>query len=219
LHGSVNRSRIHLCCAAQFPQVRDKGHREGRANLDALSALGMRKSDAGGMKKIPAQRGKRFTADDLMARGAIDCVTHNGAAQRGEMNANLVRASRVNIRLDQRECAEPQAHAPIGTRLAAFATASRHARAAVKVACDGQVNGSRVSFYFSVQQSKIGFLDVPLTKFLDELSVSGIREGNDQRAGCFLIQTMDDAGTQRATHIGQSLHSAETMQKRSHQSS
>ena len=129
------------------------------------------------------------------------------------MNANLVGAPCVEIRLNEGERAKAQPHTPIRARLAAFSAARGHARTPVQVARYGQINGSRFSFDLSMQQCDINFPYLPLPKFLNQLAVSGVVQGDDQRAGSFFIEPMNNAGTQRSANIGKAVDSPEAMQK------
>jgi hypothetical protein len=111
----------------------------------------MDKSDSRGMQEISAERRKLSGADSFLAWRAVKSVTDNGGAESRKMNANLMRTAGVEIRFDQREAIEMQAHAPIGARFATFAPSRRHARTAVEIACDGQVYGAFFAFQSSVQ--------------------------------------------------------------------
>src|ERR1700751_6393902 len=111
------------------------------------------------MQEIPAEWRKLSGADSFLAWRAVKSVTDNGGAESRKMNANLMRAAGVEIRFDQREAIEMQAHSPIGARFAAFAPSRRHARSAVEIARNWQVHASFFAFQFPVRQRHIWFLD------------------------------------------------------------
>jgi hypothetical protein len=71
-----------------------------------------------------------------------------------------------------------------------------------QVAGHREFDASGVAFYISVEQRDVGFLDLAFGELFDELQVSFIGEGYDQRAGSALVEAMDDARAERAADVG-----------------
>ena len=102
----------------------------------------MNKSNSRGVQEISFQRRQELSADAFLARRAVNRVAHDRTSERGEMHANLVSSAGVQARLDERKVSEPHAQPPVRTCLAAFGAPCCHARAAAKVARNGQLDDS-----------------------------------------------------------------------------
>ncbi len=166
------------------------------------------------MKKISIERGKKLGADALLPRRAVKRVAYNGTAERGKMDANLMRAAGMQIGFDQDEPIEAQTRTPVGASFAAFAAAGSHSRTAAQIARNGQFDLARVSFDFSMKQRDVGFLHEAIAKILDELAMRVVVARDHNRAGSLLVESMHDPGPQWAADGRQSRDPAETMQQR-----
>ena len=129
------------------------------------------------------------------------------------MDANLVGAARAQIGFDEGERAEAQAHAPIRAGGAAFAAASRHARAAAQIARNRKIDGACLAFDLPVQQRDVGFLHKPLLEILHELAMSFVRARHDNCPRGVFVEPMHDARPQRASDARKS-PAAKSVQKR-----
>ena len=109
------------------------------------------------------------------------------------MHADLVRAAGVQVRFDEREIAETQAQPPIRARFAAFAAAAGHARTAVQIARDGQLDRPFSSLHHAMQQREVCFLHATLAKFLDQFQMCGVVARDHNRPGSSFVQAMHDA--------------------------
>jgi hypothetical protein len=175
----------------------------------------MREGNARGVQEIATQRRQSLLANALFARRAVDGVTNDWTTERGEMDADLVRASRVNVGGDKGEITDMSESSPIGTGFAALAAASSHARAAVKIAGDGKFDTARIALRLAVEKSEVLFLDKAIAEGGGKLGVRCVCAGDDDGARGVFVEAMNDAGTQRTADGGETVGGVrEVMQER-----
>lgn len=148
------------------------------------------------MKKIAAERRKQSDASLRLRGRAIESVSNNRMAESGEMNANLMRASSVEIRFQKSVTGQAHADAPVGARGAAFATASGHADAAMQIAGDSQLDTACIVFQPAVEKGDVGLADLAITKLIGERAMDFVISRHQKRAGCFAVEAMHNSRTQ-----------------------
>ena len=112
------------------------------------------------------------------------------------MNANLMRASSVEIRFQK--CVTGQAHAdaPVGARGAAFAPACGHADAAMQIAGDRQLDAACVVFQPAVEKGDVSLADLAVAKLIGERAMNFVISRDQERAGGFAVEAMHNPRTQ-----------------------
>ena len=158
----------------------------------------MRKSDARGVQEIALEKGQVARAGAQAARRAVERVSHNRMPDGRKVRADLVRAPGVEHGLDQRAAIQARDHAPVGSRVAALGCARGHARAAARIARNGQRDRAGIARHLAVHQRQINFPDVSRTELFGEMFVRLVIPRHDHRARSFAVQAMHDARTQRA---------------------
>jgi len=181
----------------------------------------MIKSNPSGVEKIATKRRKKLLANALLSRRPIYGVTDDRTAKRGKVHADLMGAARMQISFNQSVIPDMRKGAPVGACLASFATARGHARAAMQVASDGKLNAARFAPGFriraTVKECDIFLGDKPIAEGTGESGVSSIAAGDDDGAGCFLIQPVNNSRPQRASHRRKPGGASETMEERSYE--
>src|SRR5690348_5488299 len=128
---------VRTGCARDCAQVLAELARERSANFDFLHRARMAESQARSVKKISRQRSQIFCSRLRLPRRAIQRVADHWMAQCGKMNANLMRAARVQVSLDQAETRKAQSQPPVGARRAAFLSARGHPGSTMQIARHG----------------------------------------------------------------------------------
>ena len=95
--------------------------------------------------------------------------------------------------LDQRAAVQARDHAPVGPRVAALACARGHARAAARIARNGQRDRAGIARHFSMHQRQINFSDIARTELLGEMFVRLVVPRHNHGARGFPVQPMHDA--------------------------
>ena len=89
-----------------------------------------------------------------------------------------------------------------------------HARAAARIARNGQRDRAGIARHLAVHQRQINFPDISRTELLGEMFVRTVIPRHDHRARGFVVQAMHDARTQRAARAGKI---SQAVQQRVHQ--
>ena len=168
------------------------------ANFHPGAARGMRKSDARRVQEVALEKRQVARARAQAARRAVERVAHDGMPDGRKVRADLVRAPGVQHGLDQRAAIQARDHAPVGPRVAALGCARGHARAAARIARNGQRDGAGIARHLSVHQRQINFPDVARAELFGEMFVRRVIPRHDHRARSFPVQAVHDARTQRA---------------------
>jgi hypothetical protein len=175
----------------------------------------MKKVNAGSVKKIAPEGRERNGADTRVPWRAVERIADNSMSQGGKMDAELMGAAGMQASLDEREGAEAQAGAPVRKRRAPLTPTGSHARAATQVARHGKLDAPGILLEQAVEQSHVGLLDVAFAKLGDQSMMRFIGAGDDEHAGSFLVETMNDARAERPSGGGKA---AEAVQERAGQS-
>jgi len=124
----------------------------------------------------------------------IDGVADHGVAEGGEVDANLVRASRLEREGHGGRAGEPLEHAVVRDGAHAMLSGPRGSAAAVAaVADDVEADGSRVVDDASFHERDVCALDVVASEELLQPAQDLAGAGEDDRAGGLLVEPMDDA--------------------------
>ena len=141
---------------------------QGGGELNRPARARLLKSDFRGVKKIPAERRQRTPADMQLAGGAIKRIAHDRMAQRGKMDADLVRAAGVDLHFEERGRSDASQHSPVGARFPGIGQrggpAGGHAGAAIRVAGDGKFDAAAIFCQQSLHQRDVGFLNAAFAK-------------------------------------------------------
>ena len=114
----------------------------------------------------------------------------------------------------KRATVQARDHAPVGPGVAALGGTRRHARAAARIAGNGQSDRAGIARHFSVHEREVYFSDVSRAELFGEIFVRLVIPRDDHRAGRFAIQAMHDARPQRAARSGKI---SQAVQERVHQ--
>ena len=112
----------------EFKKVIFKVRWERGAGLKPISSARMRKPEFGGMKKLSGESGKHDLAGMDLRCGAIECVSDERMLERGEVYADLMRSSGVELDFDEGCGGELQEFAPFGECFTHLAGGSVFAR-------------------------------------------------------------------------------------------
>ena len=165
-------------------------------------------------KKFLSRRGRLRAPGAKAARRAVERVPHHGMPDGRKVRADLVRAPGMQGGLDQRAAVQARDDAPVGARVPALGGARGHARAASRIARNGQRDRAGIARHFSVHKRHINFSDVARAKLFGEIFVRSVVARHHHRAGSFTVQAMHDARTQRAARLGEF---SQAVQQRVHQ--
>jgi len=142
MKGGVNwRGRIARGLRKRV-EIIDQFSGERRVEFEAFPCARMDESDARGMEEISAERRQSSIADPLLAGRAVNCIAYYRASKCGKMDANLVRAARMEVCFHEREIADVSERTPVGAGFAAFAAACGHSGAAMKIARNGKFDAA-----------------------------------------------------------------------------
>ena len=169
------------------------------------------------MEKIAAERGQLRFLNAQLACGPVECVADDGMFEGGEVHTNLMRAAGVELDFNERGVADSGEGTPIGARGARIGhyravpglAFHRHARAMDRVAADGQLDAAGFFLELALHECYVDFFHFALAEGFAELGVSGVVFGDENHAGSFLVQAMDDAGTQGIGGLRERLTAAE----------
>src|SRR6267154_3367737 len=142
--------------------------RKRSLQIDPHASTRLRETELCGVQEIAAQGSQRVLADLELRRRTVERVANNWMSQRGEMHANLVRAS--GVKLDFGECCvvDVRDGAPVGARFAGVAqhdtAAGGHARAISGVAGYGQLDTAAGFLEMAFEERQVGLLHFALPK-------------------------------------------------------
>src|SRR5580658_6887264 len=161
--------------------------------------------------------GPRY-ASDVMRR-AIERVADDGMAERLHVYTNLVRASGLDVDLQQREPAmstvDALDDAPVRDGVAAAGASSGHACAAHDVAADGKMDRAFVTLDVAMHERDVDLAQVARGEVLRERAMRDVVLGDDNEPAGLLVETVHDAGTQLTTSRRELL--TEVKEQRVHQ--
>jgi hypothetical protein len=123
------------------------------------------------------------------------------------VDANLVSAAGFDADFDEGEGAiggdEAFENMEVGDGGAAVGAAGGHASAADEVAGDGEGDGGVVFFEVAMDEGEVGLRDLTLGEHVAEFAVGAVVFGDEDEAAGLLVETMDDAGAEVATYVGE----------------
>ena len=169
------------------------------------------------MEKIAAERGQLRFFEAQLARCAVERVADDGMFECGEVHTNLMRAAGMELDFDERGIGDGGEGTPIGACGAGIRhggavpslALDSHARAMDGVATDGQLDAAGFFLELALHKSEVDFFHFALAKGFAELGVGGVVFGDENHAGSFFIQAVDDAGTQWIAGLRKRLAAAE----------
>src|SRR5579859_4743729 len=91
----------------------------------------------------------------------------------------------------------------MGDSFASAASAGGHTDTANGVAADRRGNGAVILLRPAMDQSNVSFLYAAAGEFVRELAVGGIIFRDDEKSAGFLVEPMNDAGTELAANTGE----------------
>src|SRR5207248_3643477 len=140
---------------------------------------------------------------------------YDGMAKRSQVHADLMGPSGINIEFQQAElavrCRQTFAHPVVSYRRAAAATPRCHAGTAHLVATDAGIYGAAVLLHPTVDQGDVLLLYLTARKLFCQPPMPDVVLCNHHQAAGFLVEAMNNSGTQFAAHARQG---CEMMQQR-----
>src|SRR6267154_4053246 len=186
--------------------------RKRSLQIDPHASTRLRETELRGVQEIAAQGSQRALADLELRRRTVERVANNWMSQRGEMHANLVRASGVKLNFGEGCVVDAREGAPIGARFAGVAqhdaAACGHARAISRVACYGQVDTAAGFLEMTLDEREVRLLYFALAKRFAKLRVRGIVFRHQDDARSAFVQAMYDAGAKRVAALRERLPTA-----------
>ena len=143
------------------------------------------------------------------AGATVERVARHRVADRGEVDADLVRAAAVDADAEQRGAVEALERAPAGPRLASARGSHRHALAANRVAADRPVDLAGRARGDPEHERHVLLLDRARGELARERPVRRIVLGDDQQPGRAAVEPVHDAGAEHAPDPGQVAHPGE----------
>ncbi len=137
-----------------------------------------------------------------LARSAVERVAHHRMPKRRHVHANLMRASSLDLELDQRKLAvrriDFSLHYVMRYRVAATVAPRRHARAALGVAADGALNRAAILLRPAVDERDIGLMHLSRAELLREAAMRFIVFRHHHQPTGRAVEAMHDPGTKFA---------------------
>ena len=167
-----------------------------------LARARMREDQTEGVQHLPRRRPDplpqedspfRQARRDLFGRAAIIMIADDGIAEVLKVNADLVAAARVKVRLHERQAVSAPQDAPMSVRFAAIA-AHCHLSAVALAAANGRVNGSAVFVQRPGKQNQIGPLHAARCELRGQGFVRRVIFRDGKKARRIFVNAMDDAG-------------------------
>src|SRR5215472_7058315 len=122
----------------------------------------MSQFEGGCVKEVTGQRQRTSGTRLQFTRRAVEYISDHGMSERGQMNANLVRAAGIDFYLKEREFAvrrvEPFLDRVVGDRFATALASGSHSDASYAVATDVGADRSVILFERAVDQGDVRFL-------------------------------------------------------------
>ncbi len=170
-----------------------------RANVDRLTAEGMSEGEACGVQELALE------PEDPRRSGSCDPgvparwtsvlrITHDRVTDGLQVNADLVRASGVQVQTQEREVTEGALDLEVSAGLARVRAVHGHAGADARVASDGRLDRAGAGGRATVHEREVLAHDVPLRERLLQATMGLVRACDDEQTGGVAIEAMDDAG-------------------------
>ena len=188
--------------------------REGGAQVDPGASGRLGETELGGVEEVAVGvEGRQFElVNSEVTRGAIEGVADHRVMERGEVDADLVGAAGVKLDFEERGGTDAGKGAPVGAGFAGpgkdEAAAGGHANAALGVTGDGEVDDAGV-VEMAFDEGDVGFLDFAVAKGFAEFGVGEIGLGDEDDAGGFLVEAVDDTGAKDVAALREGLTATE----------
>ncbi len=137
-----------------------------------------------------------------VARDTVDGVAADRQPDRLEMDANLVRAPRLEAHLEERAAAEGLLHLEPGDGVARRLGVERVTRAVAAVATDRRLDPPGARPRCAQHESEVAALHPSFPDRLGQARVRLLRAGDDQQAGGVAVETVDEPGPLRVPSGG-----------------
>ena len=147
-----------------------------------------------------ARRGviRQFLQPGILPR-AVGFIADERMAEKLKMHADLMRATGVNLRLDERGRVQSFQHAITGVRgPAGIVVARGHAFAVRRMPGDGGVDFAGFAREFTAHNRIVNFFNLPPGELRRKREVRFVVFGDDEAAAGFLVEPVDDAGPRDA---------------------
>ncbi len=151
------------------------------------------------MQEVPFRRQARELA---AAAAPVHIVAHHWMTDRREMDADLMRSPRVQVRAQEITTTKSRKPKKICPRCLPRID-DRHALSVSRISRDGLIHGQRVGIEVAPSHGGILACDPARGNRGAQASVSDIVLGHDEEAGRLLIEPVDDAGSVRAASLRQ----------------
>src|SRR6266571_2038278 len=135
--------------------------------------------------------------NSIVAPTAVNLIAHNRMFQPRQVNPNLMRPPRFQLNIKQREPVVSFAN-PIDRKSRAAAAHHSHAYAIARIASNGLIDLPGALNENSVDQRNVRLKDFARAKLIREFLVSVFGLGDNHQSGRLLVETVHDAGANRA---------------------
>lgn len=160
----------------------------------------MRKLDVSGVKESAVQRRPFLYSDVDFARSAVSSIADDRMFDESKMNAKLVSATGVRLRVNQSKVMEAPADPVEGNGFAGSNSIHFHPDPVHRIAADGSLDFAAFGFHATVDKSLITLVHAPGFELGRQLAMRDVVLGNQDDAGSHLVQTMDNSRPQLPTH-------------------
>jgi len=196
----------------EIEQESAKDRRERRAEIDPFAGARLREAEAGGVEEIAFERRERALVDFELRGGAVERVANHRMMERGKVDADLVGAAGVELDFEERCWADAVEHTPVCAGCAGAiddAAARGHADATIGVACDSELDAAFRFVDDAFDQREVGLFHQAIAEGFAEFAVGGVVFGDEDNAGGFFVEAVDDAGAEYVAALGERLAAAQ----------
>jgi len=187
--------------------------RERRADLDPGAGTRLGETEFRGVEEIAAERRQSNLADVQAGCCAVEGVAYDRMMESGEVHADLVRATSVELNFHEGGGADASQGLPVGAGFAGVGEhhtpAGGHANAALWIAADGEIDAAAVFPQQALDEGDVRFLDGAPAEGFSELGMRCVIFCDEDYAGGIFVEAMNDSRAQRVTTLRQCLTAAE----------
>ena len=195
---------LALAVGTQGLQQAGKICRQRRLEFHPVARARMVESQSRRMQEVPLERRDLSLdlriANRVLAPAAISRIPDYRMTDVRQVNSYLMRAAGLDLHIQQREAAEAFGHFKNGMRCAAgSASKHRHSSSIIAAAPDASLDLAALLRHPSVDQRDVHFEHLAVAKLVRQAFVRAVVLCDDQQAGSFFVDSMDDArpGTSR----------------------
>src|SRR5436305_2040440 len=124
--------------------------------------------------------------------GSINGVPHNGMTYRLQVYPNLVCASRLQLKKQQRVARKALQHTKVGTSLSAACSGNSHLLTVTRITTYWSINTTRIERYNPFHKSKIALDYLVAFHLLHQSCLGTCVFSNENQPRCILIKAMND---------------------------